>query len=112
VARIYANENFPYPVVEELRQLGHDVLTTSESGRAEQRLPDDKMLAFAISERRAVLTHNRRHFIGLHAKRPDHCGIIVCTVDIDWHALTQRIHAAIKDFPTLKGQLIRINRLP
>jgi len=27
MARLYADENFPLPVVEELRQLGHDVLT-------------------------------------------------------------------------------------
>jgi pimeloyl-ACP methyl ester carboxylesterase len=28
VAAFYANENFPFPVVEELRRLGHDVMTT------------------------------------------------------------------------------------
>ena len=28
MARLYANENFPLPVVNELRRLGHDVLTT------------------------------------------------------------------------------------
>ena len=33
MARLYADENFPLPVVEELRQLGHDVLTIQESGR-------------------------------------------------------------------------------
>jgi len=30
MAKFYANENFPLPVVEELRRLGHDVLTTYE----------------------------------------------------------------------------------
>ncbi len=34
MARIYANENFPLPVVEELRRLGHDVVTSLESGNA------------------------------------------------------------------------------
>jgi hypothetical protein len=33
VARFYANENFPRPVVEELRRLGHDLLTIQETGR-------------------------------------------------------------------------------
>ncbi|TEU18005.1 MAG: hypothetical protein E3J21_06900 [Anaerolineales bacterium] len=28
MARLYANENLPLPVVGELRRLGHDVLTT------------------------------------------------------------------------------------
>jgi hypothetical protein len=30
MARLYANENFPLPVVEVLRYLGHDVLTTAQ----------------------------------------------------------------------------------
>lgn len=34
MARIYANENFPLPVVEELRRLGHDILTVLEAGKA------------------------------------------------------------------------------
>jgi len=110
VARIYANENFPFPVVEDLRRLGHDVVTTHESGRAEQRLSDNEMLAFAIGEKRILLTHNRRHFVRLHNEQPAHYGIIVCTVDPDATALAQRIHAAIQASRTLDGQLVRINR--
>jgi hypothetical protein len=63
VARLYANENFPLPVVEELRRLGHDGLTTLEAGRAEQAIPDEAVLAFAVAEGRAVVTINRRHFV-------------------------------------------------
>jgi hypothetical protein len=40
VARLYANENFPLPVVEALRRLGHDVVTVREAGRAEQAITD------------------------------------------------------------------------
>ncbi len=69
MARIYANENFPLPVVEELRRLGHDVLTTFESGRAGQRLPDDQVLAFAVGENRILLTHNRRHLCPLARRK-------------------------------------------
>ncbi len=32
--RFYADENFPLPVVAELRRFGHDVLTAFEDGRA------------------------------------------------------------------------------
>jgi len=32
MARLYANENFPLPVVEALRRLGHDVLTIQHKG--------------------------------------------------------------------------------
>ena len=41
MARLYSNENFPYPVVEELRRLGHDVQTTLETGQAGQPMPDE-----------------------------------------------------------------------
>jgi hypothetical protein len=34
MARFYSDENFPLPVVEELRKLGHDVLTIHEAGQA------------------------------------------------------------------------------
>jgi hypothetical protein len=60
VARLYANENFPRQVVERLRELGHDVLTTQKAGRAGQSVPDPEVLAFATREQRAVLTINRR----------------------------------------------------
>jgi hypothetical protein len=33
MARLYADEQYPYPVVEFLRALGHDVLTVQEAGR-------------------------------------------------------------------------------
>ena len=84
MARLYANENFPLPAVLELRQLGHDVLTVVETGKAGQAVPDDEVLAFATAEGRAVLTVNRRHFIRLHGEQPDHAGIVVCTFDPDF----------------------------
>jgi len=40
MARLYSNENFPLPAVEELRWLGHDVLTIQETGQANQSLSD------------------------------------------------------------------------
>jgi hypothetical protein len=70
MARLYSNENFPLPVVERLRALGHDVLTIQETGKADQALPDKEVLAFATREQRAVLTLNRLHFIRLHRAQP------------------------------------------
>lgn len=110
MARLYSNENFPIPVVEVLRELGHDILTIQESGRGNEAVSDEDVLALAISEERAVLTLNRRDFIRLHNERPDHAGIIVCTVDPDFAAQAQRIHAGIEQTPDLRGQLIRIHR--
>jgi hypothetical protein len=54
--RFYADENFPLPVVEELRRLGHDVLTMYEDGRANQSIPDEEVLALATGKQRALLT--------------------------------------------------------
>jgi hypothetical protein len=41
VARLYSNENFPQPVVDELRRLGHDVVTRFEAGKANQGIADE-----------------------------------------------------------------------
>ncbi|MDO8368852.1 MAG: DUF5615 family PIN-like protein [Saprospiraceae bacterium] len=50
MARIYANENFYYAVVEILQQLGHDVLTTKAAGNANKAIPDEEVLNFAESK--------------------------------------------------------------
>jgi hypothetical protein len=110
LAAFYANENFPLPVVLELRRLGHEVTTIQESGRANTLLPDREVLALATAQDRCVLTLNRRHFIRLHVDSPTHAGIVVCTVDLDFIGQAARIHQAIDGAPSLAGQLIRVNR--
>ena len=110
MARLYANENFPLQAVEELRRLGHDVLTTQEAGRAGQAIPDEEVLAFATAERRVLLTLNRRHFVRLHLSHSHHAGIVACSLDVDWSAFAHRIDAALAAQAGLEDQLIRINR--
>lgn len=110
MARLYANENFPLPVVQELRRLGHDALTVAETGKAGQKTSDEEVLAFAISEARAVLTLNRKHFFRLHRERPQHAGIIACTYDPNFLAQAGRIDAALHAAKKVDGQLIRVNR--
>jgi len=110
VARLYSNENFPLPVVEALRALGHDVVTIQETGKADQSLPDPEVLKFATNENRALLTLNRLHFIRLHQKNANHAGIVVCKFDPDFEAQAKRIHRAIADLASLAGQLLRVNR--
>src|SRR5690349_1843413 len=110
MARLYANENFPFPVVEALRRLGHDVLTIQDTGRAGEAASDPEVLRFATDDGRALVTLNRRHFIALHAQSTEHAGIIVCTVDSDFDGQAGRIHAAIQAVASLPGQLIRVNR--
>ena len=110
MARLFSDENFPLPVVEELRRLGHDAVSIQERGRAGEGTPDEEVLKLAIAERRAVLTIDRRDFIKLHKRDPDHAGMVVCTFDPDYPAQAIRIHDAIKALPTLDGRLIRVNR--
>lgn len=110
VARLYSNENFPIPVVEKLRALGHDVVTIQERGRASEAIPDTNVLLLATEEGRAVLTLNRRDFIRLHNEQKKHAGIIVCSVDHDFEDQARRIHEAIQALPELSGELIRVNR--
>ncbi|MDZ4405616.1 DUF5615 family PIN-like protein [Prosthecobacter sp.] len=110
-ARLYSNENFHRQVVLALRELGHDVLTSVEAGRANQRIPDEAVIEFAKREGRAVLTFNRLHFLRLHrSTNAEHAGIIVCTTDHDTAALAQRIDQAIREAGVLDGQLLRVNR--
>ena len=111
MARLYANANFPLPATLELRRLGQDVLTMADAGQAGQRLSDEGVLAYAVTNGRAVLTLNRRHFVRLHMESPAHAGIVVCTYDPDFAGLALRIDAAVRD-TVLDGRLIRINRAP
>ncbi len=110
MARIYADEQYPFPVVKILRNLGHDVLTVQEAGKANQKIPDEEVLAFAVSTNRAIVTLNRPDFIRLHRLSSDHNGIIVCTSDQNWERLPLRINEAIANLETLRSLLIRVNR--
>ncbi|MBI3248410.1 MAG: DUF5615 family PIN-like protein [Deltaproteobacteria bacterium] len=103
MARLYADENFPHPVVLELRRLGHNVLTIQEAGKSGQKIPDETVLADATKEGRSVLTHNRQDFIHLHNIHPEHTGIIGCTADLDFDGLAKRIDTAIQSHEALVG---------
>lgn len=110
MANLLADENFPFPAVEELRRLGHDVATIAELGKANQAFSDPDVLALAITEGRVLVTLNRKHFIRLHQVNPAHAGIITCTFDPDFSALAQRIDNTLRS-QTIESALIRVNRL-
>jgi hypothetical protein len=111
VARFYSNENIPLQVVQELRRIGHDVLTSLEAGRANAAVPDAQVLEYAATEGRILLSHNRRHFLRLHRDRArDHAGIVLCTFDPDFTRQARRIHETLEQTPELDNQVIRINR--
>jgi Domain of unknown function (DUF5615) len=90
---LYADEDFPSPAVEELRRLGHDVLTVQDDSR--RQASDSDVLARANSLTRAVITYNRRHYERLHRQGNDHSGILSVTKDDDFPALAARVHVAL-----------------
>lgn len=108
--RFYADENFPLPVVTELRRLGHDVITAFEDGRANRSIPDDAVLVRSQKLGRAVLTINRFDFRRLHASGVKHAGIVICTFDADFVGQAERIHASCLGAAELEGELVRVNR--
>jgi hypothetical protein len=110
MARLPSDETFDRHVVEELRKLGHDVLTAYEAGRANQKIPDRDVLDYAIRLGRAVITFNRRDFKRLHRNVQPHRGIVICTDDPDVLALATRIDLALAGCPSLDNQLISIVR--
>jgi predicted nuclease of predicted toxin-antitoxin system len=110
MARFYADEQFPFPVVELLRALGHDVLTVQEAENADQGIPDEEVLAFAVNQERSILTINRVDFIRLHRRDSNHFGIIFCTNNRNWEQFASRIDEAVTAEQSLQGKLIRVVR--
>ncbi len=110
MASFYADEQFPFQVTELLRNLGHDVLTVQEAGNANQRIPDDQVLTFAVGQERSILTVNRIDFIRLHRRDNQHFGIVVCTNNRNWEQFAARIDEAVRTEESLRGKLIRVVR--
>lgn len=107
--KFYVNENFPLPIVKLLRDYGYDVLTSLEAGNANQRIPDEDVLKFAVEQNRILLTLNRRDFIQLHRINPNHCGIIVCTENTDFKSFANSLHIEIvNNKGVFANQLIRV----
>lgn len=107
---LLADENFPFPSVVLLKNIGHNVATLSDLGKAGQALSDPDVLSLATSLNRAVITFNRKDFIKLHNQNSNHQGIIVCKFDTDFKRLAFNVNKSIANVQTLKGQLIKVNR--
>ena len=110
MALLFADEDFPFPVVERLRELGHDVQTPAEAGLAGVGTDDEEILAEAIRAGRVLLTMNRRDFIALHNADSNHGGIVVGTRDRDAAALAKRFNDAVSGSTELSGVLLRVLR--
>jgi hypothetical protein len=77
--RIYTDEDVYGKFAEEMRQRGIDTASAAELGNLETE--DSDQLAFAISQRRVLLTFNRVHYEQLAAQYflegREHWGIVI-----------------------------------
>ncbi|MGK7872793.1 MAG: DUF5615 family PIN-like protein [Xenococcaceae cyanobacterium] len=111
MTRFYANENFPLDLVKALRQLGYDVLTSYESGQANQSIDDENVLKFAQERGRVVITLNREDFISLHRQGIKHSGIFICKEDRDYQGQALKIHEfLLNETQSLERRLIRVKK--
>jgi Domain of unknown function (DUF5615) len=109
MARLYSNENFAADFVLILRALGHDVLTTSQAGQANQGIPDDEVLTFATANDLIVITFNRNDFIELH-RSAHHAGIIVCKADLDYEGQAKVLQEWLLDNVDLHNRCLRVQK--
>jgi predicted nuclease of predicted toxin-antitoxin system len=107
--KFYTDEGFPRPTTLAFRDLGYDILTCQEAGKANQNISDEDVVAFATEQNRVVLTVNCRDFIKIHRQSNHHTGIIACTEDLKFEALALRIHEAVSNHEgEFTNQLLRI----
>ncbi|MBI3463529.1 MAG: DUF5615 family PIN-like protein [Planctomycetes bacterium] len=106
MARLYADEHFPMPIVHRLRRLGDDVRTVRQDCVDKQgdAIPDELVLQEATRQNRVLVTCNRFDFQRLHAEKPGHRGILAVVLTQDVKKLARLIHEVAKR--RLDGQFI------
>ncbi|RMG13470.1 MAG: hypothetical protein D6728_04670 [Cyanobacteria bacterium J055] len=108
--RLYSNENLPSTMVDHLRDLGCDVLTSFEAGQANRGIPDDEVLRFTTEQNRGVITFNRDDFVALHRSGQQHAGIIVCKDDRNYIGQISTLHLYLQEIDSLFDRLIRVKK--
>ncbi|MDX2285887.1 MAG: DUF5615 family PIN-like protein [Bacteroidia bacterium] len=105
--RLYADENFPMPVILKLRGLGYDIITVQEDSRSGDE--DLEVLRRALLLRRWLITLDRKDFKRMHLSGITHSGIIACTFNPDFDDFAQKIHRALSaiDLSTPSWVIIR-----
>ncbi|MEO1792110.1 MAG: DUF5615 family PIN-like protein [Cyanobacteria bacterium J06629_19] len=106
--RLYTNKNLAAELVEALRGLGYDVLTSYEAGNANQGIPDEQVLADATADQRCVVTFNRDDFAALQRNGAQHEGIVVCKDDPERKQMALVLHDYLTQQKTLRNRLIRV----
>lgn len=114
VSLLLADEHVPDQVTFRLRKLGHDVVRVRDlcQDKGGDAMSDSEVFAFAISQRRTIITENCADFLSLHATNNSHFGIIASNQFSDWKMQAKEIDKAIKSelkrHSQLNGLVIRI----
>lgn len=108
--KLLADEDFPFPSVKQLRNLGVDIITLQNLGLVGIGLQDASVLELSIKLKRAILTCNRRDFIKLHKQSSEHFGIIVCTRNPDHKTLAESIYSVLESESIIENSLLKVYR--
>ncbi len=97
IIRLFLDEDVWLGLAEALRERGFDAVHVYEVDRGS--LNDREQMAFAVQQRRAILTHNKRHYIPLVAEYywegKEHDGILV-TAQLARGDLWRRVDACLQ----------------
>lgn len=90
---IYLDEDVALPIAGALRKQHYDVVTAHDIGMLQHT--DRAHLEYAITQERAIATHNRDDFLDLHnewiANERKHFGIIIMIRRIPFGEITSRL---------------------
>lgn len=110
IGRLYFDEDADARLAAALRQRGYDVMTTTDAGLLEAS--DEEQLVYAASQQRALVTHNIKHFPGVHAAwveaGREHWGVIILIGHSAVSAWLRRMENLLNRFPAeeLQNQLL------
>ena len=108
--RFYFDEDADARLAEALHRRGYDVFTTATAGLLEAS--DEEQLTYALSQQRTLVTHNIKHFPGLHAAWMEagrgHYGIIILIGHSAVSAWLRRMENLLERFSPedLRNQLV------
>jgi predicted nuclease of predicted toxin-antitoxin system len=108
VLRYHLDEHLPSEIANGLRRRQIECSTTNEAGLV--AASDDEQLNYATREQRVLVTHDR-DFVRVHARRPDHFGIVLLTGNRHFGAVIKdlEVFAGISAIDDMRGVLMYLD---
>jgi hypothetical protein len=104
--RLLADVHFDVRVCKRLRALGYAVVEARlfRGQKHRNRMSDQALLEFALSQRMPLLTDNVSDYRQLHRSMPWHEGIVACRHYLDADKKADRIHRLLERFQLPNGR--------